>query len=1058
MRLDERERWRRIEAVLDEALELPEEERSACLDQACAGDAELRAEVEALLAADRTGGFLEVPAGEFAATLIDDFEAAAEPDSLDGRRLGPYEVVRWIGDGGMGVVYEARDTRLDRKVAIKLLPHAWSRDPQARERFAREARAASALDHPNICSIYDIGETEGLEAVPRTFIVMAFYDGETLERKLERGPMESAEAREIAVQVARGLERAHAAGIVHRDVKPANVMVTGHGEVKILDFGIAKVAGDAGLTRSGVSPGTPAYMSPEQSRGEQVDGRTDVWSLGAILYQMLAGRRPFPGKSAMAVYFAIQNEDPGPLPEGVPEELARVVTKALAKDPETRYPSVAEMLAELDPTAMIASPPSRRAGRGTLAVALAGLLALGGFWAYQRGRPELPETTAETAAPVVGVVPFVNRSGDEELDWFGEGLARLVVDGLSSSRHLQVVSAQRTGPLADIERPAELARRAAEDGIEALISGEILPAADGLTLAARVVRTGDGVQLAARRLGGLAPGDLLRAADDVVREARKGLGVPPLETVNVFAADFVADNPAAYEHYVEGLRAWDAYRFEEAARAFAAALEAAPGFTMARYRLALARMMAGQSETARSDIGRALSEADGLPDREARYVRAADAYIAYRDAEAFDAYRQIIERYPYETEARYWLAELLHSGGEYRQELEVLGELAALEPENSIIWSRSGYAHLALGDFARAIGDFQRYLEVKPDANGHDSLADAYRAQGELERAAEHYAEALRLDPTYHFATVDLATVDALRGRWLAAEERLADLVSDPLARPRHRNDAAFELAFLYRAAGRFRETAQALAAVEDLLAAEQVREAWALSVRGTSLMELGQVDYARTLIDRALELRSDRPTRYLFARGLLELRQEQFEELEATIGRILEAAPTVAAPASKEARATAYLQGLRLLAQGHSEAAVSELLQAVVPGGTEYRDYRLGLARAYAAAGNLAAAGDAARRAATERDPGKPRFDLELDRVRALLVRARIAAAEGRPAEAARQAGAFLDRWSGADPGLAELLDARLLARAAQGEKSPSLAPQKIEPAARLSGPTHTD
>ncbi len=342
------ERWRQIEELLDQVLELPAADVPAYLDEACAGDAELRAEVEALLTAEgKAGNFLEQPAGDYAATLIDEIHTEAAQDPLEGRQLGPYRVVRQIGGGGMGVIYEATDTRLDRRVAIKLLPPALSRNPAARERFIREAKAASALDHPNICTVHDIGATEG----GRMFIVMAYYSGETLEDRLEAGPLPIADARDLAIQIARGLERAHEAGIVHRDVKPANVIVTEHGEAKILDFGVAQTAGDVGLTRSGTTPGTPAFMSPEQSRGEKVDTRTDVWSLAAVLYQMITGRRPFDGKSQMAIYVAIQQHEPAPLShwrEQIPEALERAVAKCLKKDPGARYQSMTELLTVLE--------------------------------------------------------------------------------------------------------------------------------------------------------------------------------------------------------------------------------------------------------------------------------------------------------------------------------------------------------------------------------------------------------------------------------------------------------------------------------------------------------------------------------------------------------------------------------------------------------------------------------------------------------------------------------------------------------------------------------------
>ncbi len=341
----EPERWRRIESLLDEVFERPAGERRAFLDQACAGNPELRAQMEVLLTADEeAGGFLATPAHQAAAELLADTAGEAAP--LAGRELGPYRLVREVGSGGMSVVYEAEDTLLERRVAVKLLSPELSRDRGAKERFRREARTASALDDSNICTVHNIGEHDG-----QLYIVMAYYEGETLKERLARGPLPVSEARQVASEVARALARAHEAGIVHRDIKPANVMLTRRGEVKVLDFGIAKMRGDATLTRTGSSLGTPAYMSPEQARGEPVDGRTDVWSLGALLYEMLAGRRPFPGDDERAVLAAIQRCKPEPLDRIRPEvsaALARTVTKALSKDPAERHQSAAELLADLE--------------------------------------------------------------------------------------------------------------------------------------------------------------------------------------------------------------------------------------------------------------------------------------------------------------------------------------------------------------------------------------------------------------------------------------------------------------------------------------------------------------------------------------------------------------------------------------------------------------------------------------------------------------------------------------------------------------------------------------
>jgi eukaryotic-like serine/threonine-protein kinase len=265
---------------------------------------------------------------------------------LVGRTLAHYRVLEYIGGGGMGVVYKAEDLRLARTVALKFLPPELTRDPEAKARFLQEARSASVLDHPNICTIHEVGETDD----GRLYLSMPYYDGETLRRRIERGPLPIEEAIDIAEQIARGLAKAHRGGIVHRDIKPANITVTDDGVVKILDFGLAKLMGAAAITRTGSSVGTPAYMSPEQARGEDVDHRTDLWSFGILLYEMVAGRRPFRGEHDQAVLYGILNEAPKPLTEvraETPPELARIVDGLLTKDPADRYPSAEGPLGDL---------------------------------------------------------------------------------------------------------------------------------------------------------------------------------------------------------------------------------------------------------------------------------------------------------------------------------------------------------------------------------------------------------------------------------------------------------------------------------------------------------------------------------------------------------------------------------------------------------------------------------------------------------------------------------------------------------------------------------------
>ncbi len=413
-----------------------------------------------------------------------------------GRTISHYKIMEKLGEGGMGVVYKAEDTKLKRTVALKFLSSELTRDEETKKRFIHEAQTASALEHTNICNIHEIDQTED----GQLFISMVYYDGESLTKKIEGErllPIE--EILDIAIQIAHGLTIAHESKIIHRDLKPANIMITDRGEVKIVDFGLAKLAGQTKLTKEGTTLGTIAYMSPEQARGEGVDHRSDIWQLGVILYEMIAGNLPFKGDYDQAVMYAITNETQDTLTglrTGVPMELERIVNKALAKDANERYQHMDELLVDLkrlkkDSDSSIPVKPVENAKKestkkrirtiviaSSIILIISIILSLGKIIFFE----EIPFTEPK---PIV-VISFKNQTGDKTYDYLQEAIPNLLITSLEQSKYLRVITWERMYDLLkqlgmenvgiiDKELGFEVCRL---EGVEAIVLGSFVKAGD----------------------------------------------------------------------------------------------------------------------------------------------------------------------------------------------------------------------------------------------------------------------------------------------------------------------------------------------------------------------------------------------------------------------------------------------------------------------------------------------------------------------------------------------------------------------------------------------------
>ena len=464
-----------------------------------------------------------------------------------GTTLGPYQIVAQLGQGGMGVVYTAHDPRLDRHVAIKLLPPDLTRDEIAKQRFLQEAKAASALDHPNICTIFEINET----ADGQLYLVMAHYEGETLKERIARGPLDLGDAIDIATQVGEGLAEAHQAGIVHRDIKPANLLVTKTGVVKILDFGLAKLAGSEGVTQTGTTVGTVAYMSPKQAKGQEVDHRTDIWSLGVVLYEMLAGTPPFQGENLLSISNAIMDGDPSSL-TGSSSAAQTVVGQALRKDEAQRYQSLADLLDDLRKLKSSATVP-----------------------------PAQPDV------PSIAVLPFVNMSADPEQEYFCDGLSEELIDALARLDGLRVVS--RTSSFQFRGKGHDLRDIGRRLKVKTVLEGSVRKVGNRLRINAQLIKVSDDYHLWSERYD-RDMDDIFEVQDDIARTVVEKLKVKLLGAADTRLVKAPTDNLEAYNLVLQGryhaLRATGPAS-EKALACFTQALAIEPNYAQAHAGIAL---------------------------------------------------------------------------------------------------------------------------------------------------------------------------------------------------------------------------------------------------------------------------------------------------------------------------------------------------------------------------------------------------------------------------------------------------------------------------------------
>ena len=756
--------------------------------------------------------------------------------SLAGRTLSHYKIVEEISRGGMGVVYRATDTRLNREVALKVLPPELTADPDRRERFIREARAASALEHPNIAVIHDVGEEDGI-----SFIAMELVRGDKLSAAITSGHLpvgaNPARALEIAVEVAEALARAHAQGIVHRDLKPANVMLTEDGHAKVIDFGLAKLINSLeggntslgntmtmGVTDPQVILGTVSYMSPEQARGGAIDHRTDIFSFGILLYEMFSNTLPFRGQSSIETMNAIINS-PAPalhlqtaaIPAAATADIQRIIEKCLAKNPDDRYQGMKDLVVDLKaarrridseassvastpPPAVTAVAPARKSPL-LIAVASFALMAAAGYWFWTTQRA--PIAQASGARPSVAVMYFENNTGNQNLDWMRTGLTDMLVTDLSQSPDIEVLGTDRLvqilgsmkkldDKVISFDTVQEVARRA---GVQHVMLGSYIKSGDTIRVNLKLQDASTGKIISTERVEAVNEASLFPMMDDLTHRLKEKFALPGSGSLSNLLAgpaagkksvvgldrdlkDVTTSSVDAYREYAAGIEQHQRSRYVPALEHFEKAVAIDPNFALAYTKMAVASGNIGRSNDREKYAKRALDLVDRLTPRERYYIEG----FYYSDkvettSRAIEAYSKLLELYPDHSSSRNNLGLLYLRTDQLDKAIEQYSELRARGFEFPGAYGNMATAYVSAGRNEEALdllrGFSDRYAEVE---SGHLNLSFTFLSLNQLDEAERAANKSLALRPTYSPATATLSQIALLRDHFAEARTIAAKL------------------------------------------------------------------------------------------------------------------------------------------------------------------------------------------------------------------------------------------------------------------------------------------
>ena len=983
-----------------------------------------------------------------------------------------YQIIEELGKGGMGKVYKVLDTKIKEKIALKLLKPEIASDKNTIERFSNELKFSRKIRHENVCQMYDINEEKGTH-----YITMEYIHGEDLKRLIRKmGQMSAGQAISLAKQMCEGLAEAHKLGTVHRDLKPQNIMVDEEGKARIMDFGIARSLKGKGMTGAGVMIGTPEYMSPEQVEGKDVDQRSDIYSLGVILYEMVTGRVPFEGDTPFTIGVKQKSEiprEPGELNSQVPSDLSGVIMKCLEKDKDKRYQSAGEVRQELIaiekgiPTTERIIPERKPITSREITVTFgvkklfipalvvaAVIIAAVVIWKL------LPQKEAVFAPKIensIAVVSFENQTGDEAYNYLQKAIPNLLITSLEQTGELYVVTWERMSDLLE-----QMGKKDTEtigknlgfklcrmEGVESIILGSFIKAENMFATDIKVLDVETKKLLKSASSKGMGVDSILKTQiDELSKEITEGIGLARerIEPVKAPIIDATTSSMEAYKYFLQGTDMIRKFYFEDAIGFLEKAVELDPDFASAHGYLARSYSWLGNIGARNKAIKKAKSLSQKVTDKERFFIEGTYANYIERDREKqLGIIQQAAKKYPKEKLFHGWLGVLYRTDGKHDEALEEFNKALELDPNNGEVHNALGYLYADMRNFEKSIEHFKKYVYLNPgDANPLDSLAEAYFLMGRLDEAIAKYKEVLEVKPDFSEVSLKIGYIYALKEdypeamKWVDKEIAMATF-------PGAKREGYLYKGFHHFWLGNLEKSLIDLQKAEELAeaAGSFTGKAYGEWFKGWVYYGRGEFKLSRQYNENWLDVyikyypenASSFKFKYSFLLGLIELGEGQIDSAKTRLNELNSLFPELS-PSNKEEATFGinFLQSEILLAEGSYEKAVSVFGKASppTPPTLQYTSQIISyntpflkdvIARAYLQKGDLDRAIAEYERLIAFDPKNKGRFLIHPKYHYRL---AGLYEEKGWKGKAIEHYEKFLNLWKNADPGIAEVEEAK--------------------------------